>query len=337
MYIRPIERLQIDFTTSCNAMCLFCSRQDFFGNSNAHLPKGQTLPLSMLQKALNDPLLQNLKEIFFCGNYGDALASPKIEDHLTWLAETRPNIRWNIHTNGSLGTLEFWERMGQLSAQKKGLVKFSIDGLADTNHLYRRGVEFDRVMRNLRHFIKHGGRAVWKFIEFAHNRHQVDLAKALAVELGCYRFEVRKNYSPAEETYLFQQPEAPPTDESLVAKFSQLKILEAGRKISCRALKENSLYLDFEGLVWPCCWMHDWKYSPTQVKRDWHRQHFFPLETKNFNSLAHFSITEILQNPWFQKTLPNSWSGSDNSLHPTCNSTCSTAGAPMMEEKGNRF
>ncbi len=325
MYTRPIERLQIDFTTSCNARCLFCSRQDFFGKDNTHLPKSRTLSLSILQKALNDPLLANVKEIFFCGNYGDALASPKIEDHLNWLAESRPNVRWNIHTNGSLGTLEFWERMGKLSALKKGLVKFSIDGLADTNHLYRREVEFDRVLRNLRQFINSGGRAVWKFIEFAHNKHQIESAKALALDLGCYRFELRKNYSPNEESYLFEQPKSPPTNESLADKFSQQKILTADRKISCRALNDNSLYLDFDGLIWPCCWMHDWKYSPTQTKREWHRRHFFPLETENFNSLDHFTLTEILQHSWFKNTLPGSWGGMNESLHPTCNSTCSVA------------
>lgn len=323
MYLRPIERLQIDFSTSCNAGCLFCSRQDFYGNPNAHLPKGQTLSLALLQKAVTDPALSNLKEIFYCGNYGDALASPHIADHLNWLAEWQPKIRWNIHTNGSLGSLEFWQRLGQLSAQQKGLVKFSIDGLADTNHLYRKNVEFSRVMRNLRQFVENGGRAVWKFIEFAHNRHQIDAAKELANQMGCYRFELRKNYASDEESYLFQIPEFSPSSDDLAKKYRQLEDLKDNQRIDCRARNTDTLYLDFDGLVWPCCWIHDWKYSPTQTKRQWHHRHFHSLEGENFNSLAHFSLSEILKHTWFQETLPNSWEKRDKPLHPACTVTCS--------------
>jgi MoaA/NifB/PqqE/SkfB family radical SAM enzyme len=336
MYSRPIERLQIDFTSGCNAKCLFCSRQDFFGNPNSHLPKNQTLALPLLEKALTDPLLKGLKEIFYCGNYGDALASPKIEEHLIWLGENYPNLRWNIHTNGSLGTVEFWQRLGRLSAKHKGLVKFSIDGLEDTNHIYRRNVEYERVIRNLQCFVQSGGRAVWKFIEFAHSRHQIALAQKFAAELGCYRFELRKNYAPTEEAYLFHLPQHPPSSQELSEKFSQLSRLEFNKKIDCRAQQENSVYLDFEGLVWPCCWIHDWKYSPTEAKRDWHRQHFFPLEINNFNSLAHFSLSEILAHPWFKMNLPNSWLGEDGLLHPTCNSTCGSVCRSQAENIGGQ-
>lgn len=322
MYLRPIERLQIDFTSTCNAGCLFCSRQDFFGALNPSFPKNKTLPLHLFQKAILDPALNELKEVFYCGNYGDALGSPNITEHLVWLAKERSRIRWNIHTNGSLGSQDFWQQLGELSHSQKGMVKFSIDGLKDTNDIYRRNVEFDRILRNARQFISAGGRAIWKFIEFQHNKHQIEEARILAKELGFHRFELRKNYAQGEESYLFHPPASPPTKEELKIQFTKQSQAAGEQTIHCKAQLENNLYLDFDGQLWPCCWIHDWKYSPTEEKRNWHKNYFAPWEGHSFNNLEHYSVSEILKHEWFQSRLPRSWTSSEYSLHPTCLTTC---------------
>ena len=326
MYLRPIERLQIDFSSICNAGCLFCSRQDFFGSLNPNFPKNKTLPLALFQKAILDPYLSQLKEVFYCGNYGDALGSPEISDHLSWLAKERPHIRWNIHTNGSLGSLDFWKYLGDLSSSQKGLVKFSIDGLKDTNGIYRKNTDFDRILRNAKEFIASGGRAVWKFIEFQHNRHQIEEAKRMAKELGFLRFELRQNYAKGEESYLFRLPDSPPLDEELVASYRRQSQHSSSLQISCKAQMENNLYIDFDGQVWPCCWLHDWKYSPTKVKRNWHEEYFLPWDKGGFNQLERNSLSEILQHPWFRTHLPESWSSDNGHLHPSCVATCGKKG-----------
>jgi MoaA/NifB/PqqE/SkfB family radical SAM enzyme len=330
MYIRPIERLQIDYCSSCNAGCLFCSRQDFFGKLQPNFPKNTTLPLSIFKKAIADPALRNLKEVFFCGNYGDALASPKILEPLTWLAERHPNIRWNIHTNGSLGTREFWIQLANLSKLSRGIVKFSIDGLEDTNSIYRKNVSFEKVMENLETFIAFGGKAVWKYIEFSHNSHQIEAAKVLSERLGCARFELRKNYSPESEYLLFASSlHAPPQEDQLKNEFTALTTIPKNKSIQCKAKIENFIYLDFEGLIWPCCWIHDWKYSPTKAKQEWHRNFFTPHESEKFNSLELKSIEEILDHKFFRETLPKSHESFDGyKLHPTCNTTCAISNQP---------
>ena len=71
-----------------------------------------------------------------------------------------------------------------------GYVRFGIDGLEDTNHLYRRNVRWPTLMRNVRAFVEAGGNAEWDFIEFRQNQHQVEQARMLADELGFSMFNV---------------------------------------------------------------------------------------------------------------------------------------------------
>ena len=78
---------------------------------------------------------------------------------------------------------------------RMGAVIFSVDGLADTNHIYRQGVVWDNVESNMRAFIDAGGRARWDFLIFEHNQHQVEEAEALANKWGCEKFMKKKTGS----------------------------------------------------------------------------------------------------------------------------------------------
>ena len=61
--------------------------------------------------------------------------------------------------------------------RKPDKVIFAIDGLEDTNHLYRVNTNFNKIMENAKAFINAGGIARWDFIAFAHNEHQIEEAK----------------------------------------------------------------------------------------------------------------------------------------------------------------
>ena len=74
---------------------------------------------------------------------------------------------------------------------------FSIDGLEDTNHLYRRNVKWEKVIENARSFITAGGKAHWDMLVFEHNKHQVDEAKSYANKLGFVWF--RSKCAPEEK------------------------------------------------------------------------------------------------------------------------------------------
>ena len=84
------------------------------------------------------------------------------------------------------------ERVGQVD---EVLIKkidniFPIDGLADTNSMYRRMTNFDKIMDNANAFISAGGNAHWKMIEFEHNKHQIEEARTVGKENGFANFTI---------------------------------------------------------------------------------------------------------------------------------------------------
>ena len=72
----------------------------------------------------------------------------------------------DVETNGSMWKPDVWANIGKVMAeeeQRQGIEKimtFSIDGLADTNKLYRIGINHDRVMANAKAFIEAGSKDV---------------------------------------------------------------------------------------------------------------------------------------------------------------------------------
>ena len=71
-------------------------------------------------------------------------------------------------------------------------VHFGIDGLEDTNHLYRVNVKWKKVMENVKAFVENGGNAIWDYIVFRHNEHQVEQAREFSNKIGFKKFLVKK-------------------------------------------------------------------------------------------------------------------------------------------------
>ena len=104
---------------------------------------------------------------------------------------------WEVATNGGLHNEDWWTKIAEYQQQfyrPNSRVIFGIDGTDDQTHqLYRRGVNFDKLIRNAKAFIKAGGRASWQWLEFDHNTHQTETAKQMAQYLGFEQFLARSN------------------------------------------------------------------------------------------------------------------------------------------------
>ena len=74
----------------------------------------------------------------------------------------------SMNTNAGARDEAWWTELAQIYG-RMGAVIFSVDGLRDTNHIYRQNVVWDNVERNMRAFINAGGRARWDFLIFEHN------------------------------------------------------------------------------------------------------------------------------------------------------------------------
>jgi MoaA/NifB/PqqE/SkfB family radical SAM enzyme len=186
-----IKVVHLEITDKCNAACPMCARNINGGEDNPQLPQTE-LTIDDVKKIFSESFIKQLDRMYMCGNYGDPIAAKDTLEVFEYFREHNPTIHLSMHTNGSAKKTEWWEKLAKVLG-KKGHVVFSIDGLEDTNHLYRQNTIWSKIMENAQAFINAGGRARWDYIVFAHNEHQVDDAERLANSMGFEKFQYKKS------------------------------------------------------------------------------------------------------------------------------------------------
>lgn len=254
-----ITHLHVEASSYCNARCPGCPR-NACGYPLEGFYKETNLSLADWKRILSD--FPDIKEINFCGNHGDAMMNPEIADMVEL-----SKAECSIATNGSIGRLETYKRLAQLGTK----ITFGIDGLEDTNHLYRQGVKWHYLMDRVKHFIDNGGEAHWQFIPFKHNQHQIETAQRLSVELGFKNFYTtyagRDNFPAIQldktishwilPAHSDQEPDANfNVDEYIKMRYHpyDLKNPPLGAvEVDCGHLS-GSVYINAEGEYFPCCY-----------------------------------------------------------------------------------
>jgi len=272
-----IKAIHLEVTDKCNASCPQCARNKNGGPENPNLPKLE-LSLEDVKTILPPDFISGLKRLYMCGNFGDPMMAKDTLEIFKYLREQNENITLSMNTNASARTKEWWSELALIYGEK-GNVKFGIDGLKDTHHLYRKGTDFDRIIGNAKAFIEAGGHAIWEYIVFRHNEHQIEEARELANKIGFKEFRVKKTGRFFSNTKSKVRDSLPvldekenilyylemPTDEglknnslgkekSLVKKFGSMETYLDQTNINCKVVEEGSLYISSEGLVLPCCW-----------------------------------------------------------------------------------
>ena len=191
-----ITTLHIELTNVCNAACPNCVR--FYNKSPLIRPDleiGQ-IYLNQFKNYFPPEILRKCKKILFCGVSGDAGAARDTLEIIQYIEESTKDVSNTgvcLITNGGMRDPEWWGKIGKIFSQKHGWsVTFSIDGLEDTNHIYRRKVKWDKLIPNVKAYIDAGGYAIWDFLVFKHNEHQIAEAESFAKALGFKQFRLKK-------------------------------------------------------------------------------------------------------------------------------------------------
>lgn len=265
MFYKKMSVIEIENSTICNARCPQCLREELGTDSGAF--DQEYLQTSFFENMIPQDVYDQLDRIHFGGTLGDPCAAPNFLEVIDVVKRKNPNLKITVSTNGGLKTEEWWKKLaGKLSPNDR--IMFAIDGLEDTNHIYRVNVNWDHVIKNVKAFIGAGGNAGWQFIVFKHNQHQRDQAKLLAEELGFKEFVLKKSHRfPVSEikgikiigsnNVLIE----PSTDSEFVSEIKMLpnpKTWQADTahlNIECDALVEDSCYIDAKGRLFPCCYI----------------------------------------------------------------------------------
>ena len=186
-----IKTVHLEITDNCNAACPMCARNINGGQENPQVP-GTELFIEDIKHIFEPNFIAQLDRMYMCGNYGDPIAARDTLEAFAYFREHNTKMNLSMMTNGSAKKPEWWKTLAQVLGLK-GYVTFSIDGLEDTNHLYRQNTVWSKIMENASAFIAAGGRARWDYIVFAHNEHQVDEAEQLSKDMGFERFQFKKS------------------------------------------------------------------------------------------------------------------------------------------------
>ena len=338
----------LEITNYCNAACPMCGRNPIMRSDDEKwvMRKGEfcdshNLYIDDIANIFDSEFYSNyeLTKVNLCGNKGDPAASPDLFEIVEYFMLRDKNTRINMATNGGLKTPNYWYRLGETYKKfnNSGQVTFGIDGLEDTNHIYRQNVNFNKVIENAQAFIEGGGNAGWQYLIFKHNEHQIEEAQKLSEKLGFKTFFTihtpRFHYSQnndGKKTWIDALGKEW-VIETADPNFNKVK--EDGldhiftknehQEIHCKAKATRGIFIDAEGLLFPCCWLGGSLrlYDTRQVWRE--LDSIMGFYDKYEMNVIENSLVKTLQNVWISDVLPDSWEKGGEALSHTCRKFCS--------------
>tara|TARA_Y100000401_G_scaffold117134_1_gene124813 strand:+ start:36 stop:1220 length:1185 start_codon:yes stop_codon:yes gene_type:complete len=189
---KNLRSVHLELSTLCNSICPWCPRYvDFSPNVNPNIVEG-AYTLERFKRHFPRDFIQQIEFWTFAGDYGDPCTCPEILDIIEYILSIK-DCKMQINTNGGMRNTKFWQQLGELmrgspdetyTQYQKRYVIFSVDGLEDTNHIYRRNVKWHKVISAMETYGDTGARGIWEFLKFKHNEHQKEEVLQLAKKLG---------------------------------------------------------------------------------------------------------------------------------------------------------
>jgi len=305
-YYDKIQVVEFDLTSTCQAYCASCSRyviEDGAVKLNPYVKFNNQVSIDAIANIFSSELIVENVGVSMVGSIGDPLAHTDIVGVLETIFKHKPKARVVMHTNGGLGHPDTYRKIAQIEGTIK--LYFSIDGLADTNHLYRDSVVWERIEQNVQAFIQAGGTARWKYIVFDWNKHQVEAARQLSQQWGFQKFETIKDRSRGEE-----RDEWNSVKHNIKKKeFGRLKNEEfriASEKKASWDLPDTTecignqvVYINPQEMVVPCCkWATGFNWFEHRSEMI---EFMYTDNEQDWNSLKHNSFNDILHNKFWDK------------------------------------
>lgn len=316
-----IRSVHLEISTRCNAACPLCPRNLSGYDSDLGYPV-HDMTLIEAQHIFPVTFLKQLTNILINGNFGDFVTARDGLAIVKYFVESNPEIKILISTNGSAKP-NTWADLGRIPNVTVG---FAIDGLRDTHNLYRRNTDWDLIISNAKKFIAAGGAAVWRMINFSHNRHQIDECKQMSLDLGFSRFELLDDgrdtgpvYNRSGD-YVYKLGDDPNFKEVTYpsrieewngwSKFgsepanrlAQYKTIPIKSTVDCYSIKNKEIYVTATGEVYPCCWLGF--YPKQEYQHTWQQDNMFLKDMARNNNALDTSIKDSIQ--WFN-SVEHSW------------------------------
>ena len=334
---QQIFHWHLELSSKCALQCPRCPRTRWPDRY-----KVTEMTLDFVKKILPPERLSLVERMLINGGQGDSIYCNDFIKIIKYFKDIKNNIQLSIVTNGSYRKREWWKDVARI-LNKNDNITFSIDGWDQkSNEQYRVNSHFKSIMEGLKTLRQFNSQVyiVWSSIIFKFNQDKIDTIKNLAERMGVDAFNIvqsqlfgsvnkdfidpKLGYDPLEpdETLV----ESSNTNRGFYIHFTErssstkiktniLQFIDKYRETYndsyifplCR-IGERGLYVDAEGILYPCSWVSHPFVQRGSKKRDKsiHWEKSLWVEHKDDFNLNRHSLESILQNSLWKK-LRNSW------------------------------
>jgi organic radical activating enzyme len=268
----------IEPTSKCILECPLCDRTWFYEK----FKKRELHEINI--EHLTNFFKHSSPDIVMCGNNGDPIYHSKFHELCSSLKNI--NCPLTIVTNGSGKNKKWWEKLCSILSDKD-TITFSIDGLEDTNHLYRKNAKWNSIVDAINTVTKYNINTVWKFIVFKHNQHQIEDAKNLSKQLKIKNFRLEKSDRWWKTDLMPDEQYINPSYKHQIAVTKNLETtatIQQQCMTVINGVPDKRLYIDAEGNFYPCCRMGLYAFR---------YKHIFSPKLKKYN-IKNNTIEQIL-------------------------------------------
>ncbi len=276
--------------------CPACARTAWQDITKKPVPK-EDLNVDLLEKFLDCDTGKKINQFTLCGDYGDSIYYP---DLFKLIKRFRDRVFFTIETNGSRQTEKFWNALAELMTDQDTII-FSIDGLEDTNHLYRINSDWKSIMTGLEIMVSSPAQVHWKTIVFNFNYDKLSKIKNFALHKGATWH--------AEKTHRYGDDSLTPPVEKYIEinhRFQDEFVRNHQIEIEPRCEKEAKV-ISASGYLVPCDWIRN---PRTFYKSQLWKQKSRWLDKLNMKDNTYDQAIMVVRD-WENYVRQNSLTGSD--------------------------
>jgi radical SAM protein with 4Fe4S-binding SPASM domain len=209
-------------------------------------------------------------------NWGEPILNPDLIGIIKYAKDKNSAVRIVTSTNLNVQDDALLDRL--ISSGIDDII-VSCDGASrDTYEKYRVGGDFELVMKNMKFLVRRNRELskkvniIWNFLVFKHNEHEVEIVKSKAKEIGVtlniglmrtsLKDEILKPHQEAIEKDKAWIPDNPEYSAYNREKCASKKVIRTCRK------PWQSIAVNWNGLVFPCCAVFEEKYNFGDAKKD---------------------------------------------------------------------
>jgi MoaA/NifB/PqqE/SkfB family radical SAM enzyme len=236
--------LHVELTSRCTLACPACPRTEWHNLLKRPAIKND-LDIDVFEKFLDCDEGQKIQGFKLCGDYGDCIYYPELFEFIKRFRSTK---KFAISTNGSFQTEQFWNTLAGLLTDQDTII-FGIDGLEDTNHLYRKNSNWSSIMLAVDIMAKSSVKVKWQTIVFSFNHDQLDTIKSFAESKGAEFFSLR--------THRYGDASLIPPNEHVELHYLFKEDYNNNHNIPINPGCKNEKVITSDGYLLPCDWIRN--------------------------------------------------------------------------------